>query len=93
MVFQPGITVNNMILHHENFGIETQPLKLTIDSNGNSLGQDVTISANKGGDLAKLVVLEIVGWSISTSSGLDNFDVEIVGLRNNLDGVGPRVIL
>lgn len=57
----------------------------TVDGNGNALVKGVTISADKGWDLAKRVKLEIFcrhsfGWL-----NFDNLDVDVVGLGHCFD--------
>ena len=66
---------------------------LTVDGNGHGLSQDVAVSALEGRDLAQLVELLVViadtlGWL-----GVDNLEVETIGLCDSEDGGGARVAL
>lgn len=64
----------------------------TVDGNGDALGQSETILANKGGDLAKAVGSEVLGGSVA-NLGLNDVELEVVGLRDGLDGGGAGVAL
>lgn len=65
---------------------------LTVDGNGNGLGQDVAVGANENGDLGQRVVLEEVGLGLG---GVDNdaLEVDTVGLRDSENGRGAGVAL
>lgn len=62
----------------------------TIDGNGDALRENIAISSDEGRDLGELVVLEELSARLA-GVGLDNLEVEVVGLRNSEDGRGPRV--
>lgn len=67
-------------------GFFDAPLRTrTIDSNGDALGEDIAISADKCRDLGKGVVLEILRTRV-LGVGLDNLKVEVVGLRHGQNG-------
>lgn len=57
----------------------------TVDSDGNALGEDIAISADKRRNLGKRVVLEVLRARV-LRVGLDNLNVEVVGLRHGQDG-------
>jgi hypothetical protein len=65
---------------------------LTVDGNGNALGQSEAILAEEGGDLAQRVSLEVLNSRVGGVS-LDNGEVDVVGLRNHLDGGRAGVVL
>jgi hypothetical protein len=73
-------------------GFFQEERSLTVDGNGNGLGQDVAIGADKDGNLGQRVELEELG---SRVDGVDNdsLDVQTVGLRNSEDGRGAGVAL
>lgn len=75
-------------------GLQWKPGKknLTVDGNGDGLGQDVAIGADKDGNLGQGVDLEELGGRVD---GVDNdgLDVQTVGLRNSEDGRGAGVAL
>lgn len=67
--------------------------RLTVDGNGHGLGEDVAIGALESWDLAQavqllVVVADALGWL-----GVDQLDVEVVGLRDGEEGGGARVAL
>ncbi len=65
---------------------------LTVDVDGNSLGEDIAIAADEGGDLAELVGLqELLGGLRGID--LDNLELEAISLRNREDGGGAGVEL
>lgn len=65
---------------------------LTIDGNSNALGQSEAVLANKGGDLAEAIGLQVLSISIAKLD-LRDLELEVVGLRNRLDGDGAGVVL
>ena len=58
----------------------------TVDSNGDCLVEDISISSNKGWDLAELVDLKIIGRYSLCRFGFDNVDFNVVSLGNSADG-------
>lgn len=64
----------------------------TVDGDGNALGESEAVLANKGGDLAKGVGLEVLGGSVANLS-LNNVEVNVVGLSHSADGRGSSVVL
>lgn len=68
-------------------------VQLTVDSNSNSLAQDVTVSALEGRDLAKLVELLVVFADALGRLGVHKLEVDVVGLGDCEDGSGARVVL
>lgn len=64
----------------------------TVDSNGNALGQDKAIGADKGRDLVEGVGLEELLGGLG-GVGLDLLELEAVGLRDSADGRGAGVAL
>lgn len=66
--------------------------KLTVDGNGHALVEDEAIGALEGRDLAQLVELQVVGGGVGNVD-LDDFELEIVGLRDRTDGGRARVLL
>lgn len=97
---QSGITIMliRSNIHHVALGLCGRSVAsrawrcLTVDGDGHALVQDVAILALEGGDLAKLVELQIVG---GRAGGIDlnDLEVEVVGLRHGADGRGARVVL
>jgi hypothetical protein len=67
--------------------------RLTVHGNGNALGQDVAVGALKGGDLAELVELQILGRDALLGGRLNRLDVEIVLLGDSEQSRGARVAL
>jgi hypothetical protein len=62
----------------------------TIDGNGNALVEDVAISTDEGRDLAELVVLEVLRAG-GGGVGVDNLEIEAIGLGHGEDGRRPGV--
>lgn len=60
---------------------------LTVNGNGEGLGQGVSIGANKGWDLSEGVDLEEVGAHGWTRLGLDELNVEAIGFGDREDGL------
>lgn len=66
---------------------------LTVDSDGNGLGENEAVGALKGRDLAELVDLEVVGRDALGRLGVDKLNVEAVLLCDGKEGGGARVTL
>jgi len=71
----------------------TRGVALTVDSDGDALGEDKAVSALEGRDLAELVELQVVlrdtlGWL-----SVDELDVEAILLRDGQERGGTRVTL
>jgi hypothetical protein len=66
---------------------------LTVDSDGNALGEHEAVSALEGRDLAELVKLEVLGGDTLRRLGVDELDVEAVLLRDREKRRGARVTL
>lgn len=73
-------------------GANKESSQLTVNGNGDSLGQGVAIFAEEGRDLAKRVGLEVLNGGL-LRVGRDDVQLEVVGLRNRLDGSGAGVVL
>lgn len=75
-------------------GYETgYALVRTVDGDGDALGENVVVGALEGWDLSKavellVVVADTLGWL-----GVDNLEVELVGLGDSHDGSGAGVAL
>lgn len=95
---QTGITVMFMLGHHgresANYALRkaNRSFKLTVDGNGDGLRQGVTVLAEEGRDLAERVGLEVLDGRL-LGVGVDDVQLEVVGLRNRLDGGGAGVVL
>jgi hypothetical protein len=61
-------------------------LPRTVNGNGNSLMEGVTIGADEGWDLSKLVELEVLCRESLLWLGLDNLEFDIVGLGHRKNG-------
>lgn len=70
-----------------------QRVGLTVDGNGHGLGEDVAIGALEGWDLAQAVQLLVVVANALGWLGVDQLDVEVVGLRDGEEGGGAGVAL
>lgn len=68
-------------------------VELTVDGNGHALGEDVAISALEGGNLAELVELEVLGRDTLGRLGVDNLELEVVGLSDCKDSSAAGVAL
>jgi hypothetical protein len=71
----------------------TGGVALTVDSDGDALGEDKAVSALEGRDLAELVELQVVlrdalGWL-----SVDELNVEAILLRDGQEGGRTRVTL
>lgn len=66
--------------------------KLTVDGNSHALVENEAIRALEGRDLAQLVELQVLGGGLG-GVNLDDFELEIVGLRDRTDGGRARVLL
>ena len=67
--------------------------RLTVDGNGHGLGEDIAIGALEGWDLAQAVQLLVVVANALGWLGVDQLDVEVVGLRDGEESGGARVAL
>jgi hypothetical protein len=65
----------------------------TVDGDGDALVESVTISADKGWDLPKLVDLEVLGGEAFRRLGLDDLEVNVVRLGNGTNSSGAGVAL
>lgn len=66
---------------------------LTVDSDGNGLGENEAVGALEGRDLAELVDLQVVRRDALGRLGVDELDVEAVLLCDRKEGGGARVTL
>jgi hypothetical protein len=66
---------------------------LTVDGDGDALGEDEAVSALKGRDLAELVELEVVGGHTLRRLRVDKLNVEAVLLCDREKRRGARVAL
>jgi len=67
---------------------------LTVDGNGNALGEDVSIVANERRDLAQLVdLLVFLGDTASGKVEFLDLELEAVGFGNRLEDYGAWVAL
>lgn len=55
--------------------------------------QSVAIGTNESWDFSKLVYLEVVGRDAFSWFGLNNFEVDVVGLGHCTDGSGAGIAL
>jgi len=58
---------------------------LTVDGDGNALVEGIAVGPDEGWDLAELVDLEILSGNTLGRLGLDDFDIDVVGLCNSAD--------
>lgn len=65
---------------------------LTVDGNGNGLGESEAVLANEGGDLAKTVGLEVLSVGVALL-GLDDVELDVVRLGDSADGCRTAVVL
>ena len=56
--------------------------QLTVDGNGNGLVENISISSNKSWNFSESVELQIFGINSLLGLGMDNLEVDIVGLCN-----------
>lgn len=66
---------------------------LTVNSDGNALGEDETISALEGGDLSELVELQVLCGNTLRRLSLDKLNVEAILLCDREESSGARVTL
>jgi hypothetical protein len=66
---------------------------LTIDGDGDAFVESVTIGADKGWDLPKLVDLEVLGGDAFRRLGLNDLEINAVGLGNCTNSSGAWVAL
>lgn len=66
---------------------------LTVNSDGDSLGEDEAVSALESRDLAELVELQVLGRNTLAGLSLDDLDVETVLLCDRKERCGTRVTL
>lgn len=71
----------------------TRGVALTVDSDGDALGEDKAVSALEGRDLAELVELQVLGGETLGGGGLNELDIEAVLLGDCEEGGGARVTL
>lgn len=64
----------------------------TVDGDGDALGEDITIGADEGWDLAQRVRLQEFLRRL-LGIDLDLLELEVVGLRNGTDSRGAGVAL
>jgi hypothetical protein len=67
--------------------------RLTVDGNGDRLGEGEVVGANKGRDEAELVDEPVVIGDALGGLGVDKLDVEVVDVGHGLDGNGAGVAL
>lgn len=60
--------------------------KRTVDGDGNSLVEGETISTDKGWDFAELVDLEVLSRDTLGWLGLDDIELDVIGLCNCTNG-------
>lgn len=66
---------------------------LTVDSDGDALGENEAVSTLEGRDLAELVELQVLAGNTLGRLGLDELNVEAVLLCDREEGCGARVTL
>jgi hypothetical protein len=66
---------------------------LTVDSDGDALGEYEAVGTLEGGNLAELVELQVVGRDTLRRLGVDKLDVEAVLLCDREKRRGARVTL
>ena len=83
----------NNIRHHKVQAGSYARGKRTVDSDGDALREDETVSALEGGDLAELVELQVLGRDTLGRLSVDELDVEAILLCDGEEGGGTRVTL
>jgi len=68
-------------------------LERTVDRDGEDLREDETISTNESGNASELVDLAVVGGDTCARVGLDELNVELVGLGHSQKTDSARVAL
>jgi hypothetical protein len=85
-----------MLGHHEGRGsghaITSKCQARTVDGDGNRLGENEAVLALEGGDLAQRVSLEVLDARLGRI-GIDEVQLNVVGLSNRLDGSAAGVVL
>lgn len=81
------------IPHHITCNEKDNVVALTVDSDGNALGEDEAVGALEGGNLAELVELQVLGRHTLGGLSLNELDVEAVLLRDGQERGGTRVTL
>jgi hypothetical protein len=72
---------------------QTGGVALTVDSDGDALGEDKAVSALEGRDLAELVELQVLSRDTLGWLSLDKLDVEAILLRDGQERGSARVTL
>lgn len=79
--------------HHNTRSTNTQGGALTVDRDGDALGEDEAVSALKGRYLSELVELEVLGGHALGGLGVDKLDLKAVLLCDREKRRGARVTL
>jgi hypothetical protein len=77
-------------LGYDSIGSGGRERKRTVDSDGNALGESISVLAKEGRNLSKFAGLEMFGRRLGGVS-LNNLDLEIVCLRNCQNGSSAGV--
>ena len=65
---------------------DQKKIQLTVDGNGNALAQDIAVAALERRDLAQLVELAVVIAHAFRGLGVDDVELEVVGLGDGEQG-------
>lgn len=86
-----------LIIARERVGVSCELLQtaspLTVDGNGDALGQGEVVGAHEGRDEAELVDELVVIADALGRLGVDKLEVEVVDVGHGLDGNGAGVTL
>jgi hypothetical protein len=67
--------------------------RLTVDGDGHDFAQDIAVAPLEGGNAAQLVELAVVIADALARVSLDKLDIEVVGLGDDEEGLGARILL
>lgn len=81
--------------HSTSYYVQAEKVRivLTVDGDGDALGEHKAVSALEGGDLSELVELQVVGWHALRRLGVDELDLEAILLRDCQERGSTRVTL
>ena len=89
---QTGITVIDNMSHHKSSSARASK-EHTVDGDGNTLGQYISISTFERRNPSKRIDLQVLVWNAFRRLGVDDFKVELVGLGNCSNRSGSGVAL
>lgn len=88
-----GITEYDNMTHPLVVGVIDGWYRLTVDRNGDDLCQDPAVRCLKGWDSLQRVELLVLSRETVRRVGLDEFNVEVVFLRNSEEDHGSGIAL